>query len=205
MVAPYPETDARGVKELRDDLTREVVALVPELSYPPRDGEFGHAFYELALRMAAQVTTRLDKTAQRDALAFFDALDIPPMAPRAAEAPLVFTLAEKKEEPVVVAKGTQVGADADGDEVVFETLHELTVTPARLEHLAAVDVDKDTIEEAPANVRSTEPPAGPFPIYRLATFADAGSTTIQLAPVVGLEEGDLIRIGDDGQAYRIAK
>ena len=205
MVAPYPDTDARGVKELGDDLKREIVALVPELSYPPRDGEFGHAFYELALRMAAQVTTRLKETAKRDALAFFNALDIPPTAPRAAEAPLVFTLTEKKEDTVVVAKGTQVGADADGDEVVFETLHELTVTPARLEHLAAIDVDADTIEEAPANVRSTEPPEGPFPIYRLATFADAGSTTIQVAPVVGLEEGDLIRIGDDGQAYRIAK
>jgi hypothetical protein len=203
MVAPYPDTDARDVKELRADLEREVVALVPALSRPPRDGEFGNAFYELALRMAAQVTSRLNKTAQRDALAFFDALDIPPMAPRAAEAPLVFTLAEKKDEPVIVPKGTQVGAATDKDEVIFETLHGLTVTPARLEHLAAVDAGADTIEEAPANVRSTEPPPGPFPTYRLATFADVGSTTIQVTPAVGLEAGDLIRIGTDGQVYRV--
>src|SRR5215213_4571604 len=205
MVAPYPETDARGVKELRADLKREVVALVPALSSPPQEGEFGHAFYELALRMAAQVTTRLKETAKRDALAFFDALDIPPMAPRAAEAPLVFSLAEKKDERVVVAKGTQVGAETKKGEAIFETLHDLQVTPARLEHLAAVDVGKDTIEEAPANVRSTEQPAGPFPIHRLTTFADAGSTTIQITPAVGLEAGDLIRIGKGGEVYRVEK
>jgi hypothetical protein len=206
MVAPYPDTDARGVKELRVDLEQEIVALVPALSRPPRGGEFGNAFYELALRMAAQVTSRLNKTAQRDALAFFDALDIPPMAPRAAEAPLVFTLAEKKDEPVTVPKGTQVGAATDKDEVIFETLHGLTVTPARLEHLAAVDVGSDVIEQAPANVRSTEPPAGPFPTYRLATFADVGSATIQVAPAVGLEAGDLVRIAPPGgKVYRIDK
>ena len=206
MVAPYPDTDTRDVKELRAGLEQKVAALVPSLSRPPRKGEFGNAFYELALRMAAQVTSRLNKTAQRDALAFFDALDIPPMAPRAAEAPLVFTLTEKKDEPVIVPKGTQVGADTDKDEVIFETLHGLTVTPARLEHLVAVDAGNDVIEEAPAGVRSTEPPPGPFPQYRLATFADAGSATIQVAPVVGLEAGDLVRIAPPGgKVYRIVK
>src|SRR5687767_3589707 len=101
MVAPYPNVDARGAKELRQDLQREVAALVPELSQPAAAGEFGAAFYRLAVHMAAHLTERLNRTPKRDAIAFFDALDIPPGAPRAAEAPLVFTLVENREEPVV--------------------------------------------------------------------------------------------------------
>jgi hypothetical protein len=205
MVAPFPETDTRGVKELRQTLEREAAALVPELSQST-PGEFGQAFYQLAVRMAAQLTTRLNQTAERDAIAFFDALDIPAPPPRAAEAPLVFTLAEKRDAPVAVPQGVQVGADAaGGDEVIFETTSAITLTPAHLTQLLAVDVDKDRIEHAPANVVLTAPAPGPFPRYQLATFADRGSKVIQVTPSTGLAKDDVIRIGEGGFVYRIDK
>lgn len=203
MVAPFPETDPRGVKELSRALEHEVTALVPELSQSTAGG-FGQAFYHLAVRMAAQLTTRLNQTAKRDAIAFFDVLDIPAPPPRAAEAPLVFTLAEKRDTPVAVPQGVQVGADAAGGaEVIFETTSALTLTPAHLTQLIAVDADKDRIERAPANVVLAAPVPGPFPSYQLATFADRGSKVIQVTPSTGLEKDDFIRIGKGGFIYRI--
>lgn len=205
MVARFPETDPRGAKELRQALDREAAALVPELSQS-MPGGFGQAFYQLAVRMAAQLTTRLNQTAKRDAIAFFDALDIPAPPPRAAEAPLVFTLAEKRDAPVAVPQGVQVGADtAGGDEVIFETTSALTLTPAHLTQLLAVDADKDRIEHAPANVVLAAPAPGPFPRYQLATFADRGSKVIQVTPSTGLAKDDIIRIGEGGFVYRIDK
>ncbi|MBR0804363.1 hypothetical protein JQ636_12510 [Bradyrhizobium japonicum] len=205
MVAPFPETDPRGVKELRRALEREAAALVPELSQSTSGG-FGQAFYQLAVRMAAQLTTRLNQTAKRDAIAFFDALDIPAPPPRSAEAPLVFTLAEKRDAPVAVPQGVQVGADAAGGaEVIFETTSALTLTPAHLTQLLAVDADSDCIERAPANVVLPAPAPGPFPRYELATFADRGSKVIQVTPSTGLAKDDFIRIGEKGSVYRIEK
>jgi Baseplate J-like protein len=204
MAASYPETDSRGVKELRAALEREAAVLVPALSQPPRPGEFGHAFYELAARMAAQLTSRLNKTAQRDEIAFFDALDIPPMAPRAAEAPVVFVLAEKRDAPVIARQGTQISAQDKTDDLVFETRAELMLTPARLSRVFAADAATDRIEAAPDGILSTAPRPGPFPAYQVATFAGMGSKIVQVTPTVGLQNGDVVRVAGD-LVYRIAK
>ena len=197
MVAPYPETDARGVKELR----RRPRARDRRAGSGAVASASGRRIRPRVLRACAAHGRAGDDAPERDretrrARVLRRARHSADGAARRRGAAGVHAGREEGRAGRRRRRARRSAPTANGDEVIFETLHELTVTPARLEHLAAVDVDKDSIEEAPANVRSTEQPAGPFPIYRLATFADAGSTTIQITPAVGLEEGDLIRIGE---------
>ena len=85
--------------------------------------------------------------------------------------------------------------------MIFETARALEVSPARIADVVAVDPDTDHIERAPARVVATEPPPDPVGGRQVVTAASAGSTVVQVAPAIGLEPGDQLRI--QGTAYRI--
>jgi hypothetical protein len=201
VVVSYPSLDPRRARELLAELERMAAMFLPAWRGAGEQGDAGHALLRIAARLAEHVTYRLDETPRRDVIAFFDALDIPPEPPQPARAPLVFSLAEERATPVYAPARIQVAASgADGEEVLFETLDALTLTPARLTYLAAVDTARDRIEEAPPGVLALVPPE-PVPAYQVATFANVGSQMLQITPAVGLEAGDSIRI--EGKVYRL--
>jgi hypothetical protein len=201
MVAPYPVVDPRRARALAAELEAMARSLAPGWCADPGSGDAGRAVLEIAARLAEHVTRRLDETPRRDALAFFDLLEVPPPAARAALAPVVFTLAEKRTTPVVAPERTQLTATAEGEELIFETTTALTLTPARLARLVTVDGRQDRIEEAPLDVIQAIPPSGLPTTFAALTFAAAGSRSIQLTPSIGLEPGQLVRIL--GAAYRV--
>ena len=94
----------------------------------------------------------------------------------------------------------QVGATVEDQEVIFETTRALEVSPARIAEVVAVDPGTDHIERAPGRVLATERPPDPVGGRPLVTAASAGSTVVQVAPAIGLEPGDQLRI--QGTAYR---
>ncbi len=201
MVAPYPLIDPRRAKKLVAELERLAAVFVPGLRGITTEDSPGRAIVEIAGRLAGQVTQRLDKIPRRDAIAFFDTLDVPQVAPRSARAPLIFTLSDKRDKPVHALARIQVAASTpDGEEVIFETSSALNLTPARLDYLAAVDTKEDRIEEPPPQFLQLAP-AEPRIAYQVETLADAGSDTLQISPAIGLEPGDVIRIKD--QVYRV--
>ena len=201
MVAPYPVVDRRRARTLAAELEAMAQSLAPGWSAEPGSGDAGRAVLEIAARLAEHVTRRLDETPRRDALAFLDLLDVPPPAARAAEVPVVFTLAEKRTTPVTAPERTQLTAAGDGEELIFETTSALTLTPARLDRLVTVDGRQDRIEEAPQDVLQAIPPSGLPTDFTALTFAAAGSRSLQLTPSIGLEPGQLVRTG--GAAYRV--
>jgi len=199
----YPVIDARRVSALRDALLRMAPSLVPEWSALGESGTLGKALLEIAGRLGEHTTRRLDQTPRRDALAFFDTLDIPPAAPQAAEATLVFSLVDKRQTQVLAPARTQVATPGrDGQEVIFETVAPFAISPAKLGDLIGVDAAADRVERAPGGVTVAVPPEGPEPLYRVASFTNSHSTNLQVAPTVGLAQGDMIRLGD--AVYRIA-
>jgi hypothetical protein len=203
VVAPYPAVDERRAPELLDELQAMARAFLPVWSGAAADGDAGRALLQIAARLGEHVTARLDKSPRRDAIAFFDFLDIPPPAPVPAQVPLVFSLVAKRESTVFAPAHSQVaGKSPDGEEVLFETESGLELTPARLEYLAAIDSLSDHIEEAPPGFLAIAPPEL-LPDYQVVTFSDAGSRVLQISPTEGLEENDVLRI--DGTAYRIEK
>lgn len=203
MTGSVSATDPRRATALRAFLQRLAPGLAPQWAGPRQDGTFGRAMIEIAARLAEETTRRLDQTPSRDTIAFFNELDISPSAPRAADATLVFTLAEARQTPVFAPARVQVAATVDSDEVVFETQQALSLAPGRLADVIAVDPSNDRIEQAPGRVVATTAPPPAPPIYRALSFAGAGSTILQLTPALGLAEGDLLRVGRT--AHRIGK
>jgi hypothetical protein len=198
-VRTYPSTDQRGVAALRDYLGRLASALTPGWTPTGEHDDVGSALLQIGARLASETTQRLNRTAQRDAMAFFDFLGLPPTPPRAATGTLVMTLADNHPGSVSAAARVQLAA---GSDVPFETQQELRVVPGRIGDLLAVDTAKDRIEQAPAEVSRPAPPAVQPAAYQVLTFAASGSPTLQLSPAVGLSAGDLIRV--EHSAYRVA-
>ena len=198
-----PLTDPRRVQALRAALAQMAPWLAPEWAGFGQEGEFGAALYEIAARLAEHSTRRLDQTPLRDKLAFLDTLDIAAPAPRAATVPIVFTLAEKRGEPVYAPPRVQIAAPGDAEPVIFETREAIAISPARPLRLIAADPGADRIELAPPKVIAAPEPSPPPVTYRLVSAAEPGGTMLQLAQAVGLAAGDLLTIA--GTAYRIAK
>jgi hypothetical protein len=202
MTVRLPSTDARRAAALRAELDRAGSAMVPGWGLAMASDSFGRAVLEIAARFAEETSSRLDRTAERDTLAFYDTLDIPPPAPQAATATLVFVTEEARTTATSAPLRVQVGATVNDQEVIFETTRALEVSPARIADLVAVDADTDHIERAPGRVLATERPPDPVGDRSLVTAASAGSTIVQVTPAIGLEPGDQLRI--QGTAYRIA-
>ncbi|MFI0237575.1 baseplate J/gp47 family protein [Streptomyces sp. NPDC016845] len=195
----HPATDRRRVAALRDYLRRLAPALTP--GWTPSGGrdDFGTALLEIAARLAEQTTRRLDRTAERDVLAFFDFLGLAPAPPRAATGMLVLALAANHPRAVFAEARTQISA---GNDITFETVHGLRVVPGQIDTLLTLDPATDRIEPGPALVATAQPSPIRPQDYSLVTFAAEHSTTVQLSPAAGLATGDLLRIG--GQIHRIA-
>ncbi|WP_447925163.1 baseplate J/gp47 family protein [Georgenia muralis] len=215
----HPGTDPRRAPELRAELRRLAAALTPRWRPTGERDDVGSALLRIGARLAEETTQRLDATARRDALAFFDLLGLPPAPPRPATGVLVLTLGAKQLGAVHAPARTQVavtppaadvapaGAAAGarpapaGDDVTFETQARLRVVPGRVGELVVVDAGADRIELAPARVTTPSAPVAAAGRYRLLTFAGAQSRTVQLSPAGGLAPEDLLRIGTG--AYRV--
>jgi hypothetical protein len=200
----HPGTDPRRGPELRAELRRLAEALAPRWQLRGDRDDFAAALLRIGARLAEQSTLRLDGTAKRVALAFFDFLGLPPDPPRAASGVLVLALEPKQVSPVRAPVRTQVAVTAaDNEEAIFETQSGLRVIPGGIAELFAVDPSTDHIEQAPAQVTSILAPQALPAAYRFVTFTGAGNSTIQLSPAAGIAESDLLRIGDT--AYQVAK
>ncbi len=195
--------DPRRAAALRAQLSRLASALTPRWSPTGERDDFASALLAIAARLGEETTRRLDQTAVRDALAFFDFLGLPPLPPRAAAGVLAMALADGSTLPVFAPVRTQVTvAVAGGDPVPFETASGLQVVPGQLAELIAVDPAADRIELAPARVTAIAQPAPAPGSYAVVSPAAAGGQTLQLSPAVGLAAADVLRIGT--AAYRIA-
>lgn len=106
---------------LRGVIERSARMLAPGWAGATQDGDFGRALLEIAARLAEHSTTQLAKAPLRDKLAFLDALDVATPPPRPATAPIVFTLAEKRETAVFAPARVQLSADKGKDQITFET------------------------------------------------------------------------------------
>lgn len=203
MAGDWPITDSRRASALRDALARMVPALAPDWAGLDQEGDFGRALVEIAARLAEHSTSRLDRTALRDKLAFLDALDVATPPPRSATVPIVFTLAEKRLEPVFAPARVRLTAEKGDEEISFETREAIDLTPARLTQLLAADPAADRIERAPAVVTGALDAAVPPTRYLLLSAVEAGGTALQLVQAVGIEPGDLLRLGTI--VYRVEK
>ena len=208
MAGLYPETQVRKASEFFAELKAVSSVVLPEWNGVQREGEFGYALLKVLATLAERSSTGLAKTPQRDTIAFFNYLDVPPQPPRPATAPLAFQLNDKQVEPVFAPAAAQVGAATDDQEKIFETTVALQLSPARLDFLAAVDTVEDSIEIAPQNFLAFEREDTQATQFRVPTVTNAGSESLQLEPPEGLAKGDYVQFTGDPEhtaVYRLGE
>lgn len=201
----YPRVDNRRAAELLTELLKSAATMVPEWRGASDPGDIGHALLAIAAHFGEQVTERLDRTPERDWVEFLRFLDAPRQPVEVATVPLVFTVAEGRDSPVYVPARTQAAAAVEGGERIFETREAVSLTPARLSSLFAVDPAADNIEAPPPGFLEPPRPRSATPDYTLASFAARDSDTVQITPAVGLRAGAVIRIEGHQPVYRIQK
>ncbi|MEL6168985.1 MAG: hypothetical protein AAFR35_09855 [Pseudomonadota bacterium] len=193
----YPPVDPRRASDLRDTLLRDIAALAPDWKSVAESTGHDRALVEIAARMMAHSTRRLDRTAERDALAFLDMFDIPAPQPRAAEGHVVMALAEGRPGPQVAPASTPLEiATEDGAAAVFETTEPLAVHAGRITVLATVDPATDAIGRAPLQVTALEREGPGDLAYRLDAAAGPNDRVIRLSFATGIAPGDLLRFED---------
>ena len=194
----YPIIDPRRAKELYQELREILLVALPEWQGDKGDGDYGNALLQIVARLGEHLTRRMDLVPKRDQTEFYRMLDIPADWARPSIAPLVFQLAEKQLSSVFAPARTQTAAATDAGEIIFETQSALQLAPGKIGALLVTDREKDRIEQSPPEFLNLSPPEALQVTHRVVTAAIEGSTILQIEPTEGLEEGDLIRLDDEG-------
>ncbi|SPH23951.1 hypothetical protein DEA8626_03028 [Defluviimonas aquaemixtae] len=197
-VPEYPPIDPRRGRLLREDLLRDIAELAPGWRAVAEESGADRALVQIAARLLEQSTRRLDKTPERDGLAFLDMLNVPAPQPRSAEGHAVVALAKDREGPETLPARSGFDLDTPDSAVRFETTDVLTIQNARIEAVFTVDPASDRIGSAPATVVSLEPEVGDALEYILDSAVGAGDRVLRLSFATGLEAGNLLRIDADG-------
>ncbi len=189
----HPDKRSRKASEFFDELSAISSVVLPEWNGVQSKGEFGYALLKVLAMLSERTSIGIAKTPLRDAIAFFNYLDVPPQSPQPATAPVAFLLNDKQLDSVFAPAGAQIGAATEDKEQIFETTSALQLSPGRLDFLAAVDTIEDRIEIAPQNFLDFEPTVVEVNQYQVPTPTNKGSYRLQIEPAEGLEEGDYIQ------------
>lgn len=147
MPVTAPKIDDRTWQQIVDRTLALAPFYTPEWTAFLQDQESGNALVKLFAHMLEAVITRLNKTPDKNFVAFLNMLGIKALPARAARVPVTFTLAEGTNNNVLVPKRTQVSAPATSTrgEMIFITESDLLATFAKLSHIFSIDPANDAI------------------------------------------------------------
>jgi hypothetical protein len=204
MTAPRPpRIEKRRFKEFAAELQERAQAWIS--NWEKNDGQqnFGQALLEIAARFNSEVAERLDVVGEKMQRGFLDWLAVRRKAARPARLPVVFSLGEDAQQPVLAPAPVRIQVDVGGAPVVFETEADLRIVPGQIAAVVGVDVEEDAIYFPPPGL-SELAPLEPLPMqWKLKSFVAAGSKTLQLDPEGGLIEGAIIET--DVGRYKVGK
>jgi hypothetical protein len=172
-----PEVDRRRSHEIARDV-RSLLPVYVENWPGQQAGELAEALIHVFARFGELIVDRLNKTPEKNFLAFLDLIGISPLPLQAARAPVTFYLAAGAAGYAVVRAGTQVAAPPGPGEqkpVIFETEKELVVVSASLASLIVKDGGHDQFTDFSAILA----PASPLPgTAQEATVPATGGVTV---------------------------
>jgi predicted phage baseplate assembly protein len=183
-VIAAPPIDSRTAINIARQVRTLLQTYTPDWKGEP--GDFGDALVRIFARYAEIVIERLNRTPEKNLLAYLDLLGESLLPPQPAQAPLTFSLAAGSPADGVVPVATQVAAPpAEGDTAlrIFETERELTVIAATLDKIFTREPGADSF----SNLSPTEPVSGDRRAFR-------GTTRIDHNLYIGLDD----LLGRDG-------
>src|SRR5437764_6982258 len=155
MEEPAPKIDPRNAQDISRQLRKLLGGYAPQWKEqgPGASSGLSAALIGIFSRFSEIVIQRLNKTPEKNPLAYLDMLGLSVLPPEPARAPLTFFLTSGSLTDALVPAGTQVAAKpAEGDTgpVVFETERELTVVAARLDATITRDPSLDAYSDRSA-------------------------------------------------------
>src|SRR5262245_51989871 len=183
-----------------NDLLKELRAMAPHYTpeWPAKDDDDpGVALLRIFSFFAEGVINRLNRAPERNFIAFLDMLGIRLLPATSARVPISFLVAQGTADKLLVAKGAQaVAPPAEGqtDPIQFETIEEISVIPAALTSLIAVDPLKDAIYKPPPGFLSLKLAASPLPLLETLAFSAAGSKSLQINLPGQVQPGDFLHL-----------
>ena len=160
---PAPKIDRRSA----GDISRQVQSLLAAYA-PQSDWEKqlkapgpGAALVGIFSRFSEIVIQRLNRTPEKNLLAYLGLLGLSLQPPEPARAPLTFFLAAGSLTDALVPAGTQVAAkpaEGDAGPVVFETERELAVVAARLAAAFTRDPSRDAYADRSPTIDAPSEP-----------------------------------------------
>ena len=154
MTAPLLEP--RQSDELVATLRERLPAYVP--AWRPADGAAGDALLRIYARFLDALGERINRTPDKNELAFLDLLGLDLLPAQAARAPVVFTTMPQLGDGRAPA-GTRLTANpaGGGDPIVFETESSVALTAARIAQVATVWPGKDAYADHTADAVGGRP------------------------------------------------
>ncbi len=147
MPVTAPKIDDRTWQQIVDRTLALAPFYTPEWKAFLQDKESGNALVKLFAHTLEAVITRLNKTPDKNFVAFLDMLGIKALPARSARVPVTFTLAEGTNTNVLIPARTQVSAPATSTrgEILFITERDLLATFAKLLHVFSINPANDAI------------------------------------------------------------
>jgi hypothetical protein len=154
---PAPQVDTRSAQDISRQLRKLLAGYAPQWA---EDGAVENATASLSTaivgifsRFSEIVIQRLNKTPEKNLLAYLDMLGLSILPPEPARVPLTFFLTSGSLTDAVVPAETQVAAkpaEGEAEPIVFETERELTVVAARLSTAITRDPARDAYADQSA-------------------------------------------------------
>ena len=191
---PAPAVDERRAVSFFQELRRYAPHYTPDLNLTDEQG-VGVALMRIFAQLAETITARLDRTPDKNFVAFLDQLGIRLLPARPARAAVTFRLASGLQDAVSVPTGTRVTAQGEESDIPFETTGELIAIPSVLTAAYGVDPLKDKIFGPPRDFLKQESRTPTELGYKIQSFVAAHSNRLQLDHTTELEPESFILIG----------
>jgi hypothetical protein len=153
---PAPKVDPRTAQDISRQLRKLLAGYAPQwMQGAAADVPEGLSAAVIGIfgRFSEIIIQRLNKTPEKNLLAYLDMLGLSILPPRPARVSLTFLLTAGSLTDAVVPAGTQVAAkpaEGEAEPVVFETERELTVVAARLDAALTRDPARDAYDDRSA-------------------------------------------------------
>jgi hypothetical protein len=190
-----PKIHKRRHAELEEKIRRMVPFYTP--GWEPGEGDAGAALISIFSYLAGLVIERLNQAPYKYFVAFLDMLGMQLQPAQPSTVPLHFKLAKGVEKGVLIPVGTMAaaGKTEEHGEIPFETVKNLLAVPGTLQKAISIDPEADAIYIPPPGFTAGEI-RGVVPVsYKIVSSPSAGAKNFQLDHVIGLEEGDFLKIG----------
>jgi hypothetical protein len=164
-----PKIDTRDKQDLIDQMKMMAPYYTPEWRFSPEDPDPGSTLFLLFADMFHENIKRMNRVPVKNLVAFMNLFDVSLLPARPASAFLTFRLNVGMREPVLIPAGTQVAAQGEQGDILFETERALLLTPASLAAAFLTSRKHDTIMQIPESFidASKAGLSAPTPLFQL--------------------------------------